>query len=96
MVTRQPPLSMGFSRQEYWSGLPCPSPGELPDPRIGPVSCMSPTLAGSFFTTSATWEACLFYLFYLLFYFLTLQYCIGFSMYQNESATGIYKGTPNS
>jgi len=34
MVTRQAPLSMGFSRQEYWSRLPCPSPGELPDPEI--------------------------------------------------------------
>ena len=36
------------------------------------------------------------FFFLILFYFLTLQYCIGFSMYQNESATGIYKGTPNS
>ena len=51
------PLSMGFSRQEYWSGLPCPPPGDLPDPEIEPVSLMSPALAGGFFTTSATWEA---------------------------------------
>ena len=48
---------MGFSRQEHWSGLPCPPPGELPDPGIKPVSLMSPSLAGGFFTTSATWEA---------------------------------------
>ena len=56
-VTCQPPLSMGFSRQEYWSGLPCPPPEDLPDPRIKPKSLLSPTLAGGFFTTSATWEA---------------------------------------
>ena len=37
-VAHQAPLSMGFSRQEYWSGLPCPSPGDLPDPGIEPTS----------------------------------------------------------
>ena len=47
---------MGFSRQEYWNGLPCPPPGDLPDPGIEPVSL---TLAGKFFTTSSTWEAVL-------------------------------------
>ena len=46
----------GISRQEYWSGLPCPPPGDLPDPDIESVSLMSPALAGRFFTTSATWE----------------------------------------
>ena len=45
---RQDPLSMGFSRQEYWSGLPFPSVGDLPDPGIKPVS---PALAGEFFTS---------------------------------------------
>ena len=50
-------LSMGFSRQEYWSGLPCPTPGDLPNPGIKPVSLTSPALAGRFFITSATWEA---------------------------------------
>ena len=55
--TRQGPLSLGFSRQEYWSGLPCPPPGDLPDPGIEPTSLLSPALAGMFFTTSATWEA---------------------------------------
>ena len=50
-------LSMRFSRQKYWSGLPCPSPGDLPNPGIEPKSLMSPALAGQFFTTSATWEA---------------------------------------
>ena len=41
-VAHQPPLSMGFSKREYWSGLPCPSPGDLPDPGIKLVSLMSP------------------------------------------------------
>ena len=45
-------LSVGFSKQEYWSGLPCPSPGDLPHPGIQPVSLVSPALAGRFFTTS--------------------------------------------
>ena len=56
-VARQASLSMGFSRQEYWSGLPCPPPGDLPDPGIEPMSLKAPTLGGGFFTTSATWEA---------------------------------------
>ena len=55
-VACQAPLSMEFFRQEYWSGLPCFSPGDLPDPGIKPVSLMSPALAGGFFTTSAPWE----------------------------------------
>ena len=55
-VAHQAPLSMGFSRKEYWSGLPCPPPGDLPDSGIEPVSLTSPALAG-FFTTSANWEA---------------------------------------
>ena len=49
---------MAFSRQEYWSGLPCPPPpGDHPHPRIEPASLTSPALAGGFFTTSAMWEA---------------------------------------
>ena len=44
-------LSMEFSRREYWSGLPFPSPGDLPNPGIEPVSLASPALAGGFFTT---------------------------------------------
>ena len=55
-VTHQAPLSMGFSRQAYCGGLPCPPPEDLPDPRIEPMSLMSPALAGRFITTSATWE----------------------------------------
>ena len=56
-VARQVPLSMGFSRQEYWSGLPCPSPRDLPDSGIEPMSLMSPESADGFFTTSTTWKA---------------------------------------
>ena len=56
-VAFQAPLSMGSSRQEYWSGWPCPPPGVLPDPGIKPESLTSPALEGQFFTTSATWEA---------------------------------------
>ena len=48
--------SPGFSRQEYWSGLPCPPPRDLSDPGIEPVSLKSPALAGRFLTASATWE----------------------------------------
>ena len=47
-VAYQAPPSMGFSRQEYWNGLPFPSPGDLPDPRMEPTS---PALAGGCFTT---------------------------------------------
>ena len=43
-VAHQAPLSMGFSRQEYWSGLPCPPPGARPDPGINPASPVSPIL----------------------------------------------------
>ena len=50
-IACQAPLSMEFSRQEYWSGLPCPSPGDLPDPGIEPTSLVSSALAGRFFTT---------------------------------------------
>ena len=48
---------MGVSRQEYWSGLPCPPPGDLPDTGTEPVSLASPALAGRFFIASITWEA---------------------------------------
>ena len=51
-IACQTPLSMGFSRQEYCSGLPRPLPEDLPDPEIEPVFLMSPALAGVFFTTS--------------------------------------------
>ena len=52
-VAHQAPLSMGFSRQEYWSGFPYPPPGDLLDPRIESTSPVSPALAGGFFTSAA-------------------------------------------
>ena len=52
-VTRQAPVSMGFPRQEYWSGLPFPSPGDVPNPGIEPGSLASPALPVGFFTTVA-------------------------------------------
>ena len=56
-IDHQAPLSMGFSRQEYWSGVPCPPPEDLPYPGIKSTSLTSPALAGGFFSTSTTWEA---------------------------------------
>ena len=54
-VAHQAPLSMGFSRQEDWSGLPCLPPGDLPNPGTEPSSLASPALVGGFFA-SASWE----------------------------------------
>ena len=48
-IAHQAPLSMGFSRQEYWSGLLCPPPGDLPNSGIEPMSPVSPALADEFF-----------------------------------------------
>ena len=56
-VAHQAPLSMGFYRQEYWSGLPCPPPGDLSNPGIEPLFLMSLALAGKLFIASTTWEA---------------------------------------
>ena len=52
-IACQAPLSMGFSRKEYWSGLPCPPPEDLLNPEIKPMSFWSPSLSAGFFTTSA-------------------------------------------
>ena len=57
IVAHQVSLSLGFPRQEYWSGLPCPPPGDLPNSGIELMFLRSPAFAGQFFTTSATWEA---------------------------------------
>ena len=57
-VACQARLSMGFSREEYWNGLPCPSPGDLPDKGLNlHVLCLLPWVVSGFFTTSTTWEA---------------------------------------
>ena len=67
-VARQVPLSMRFSRQESWSGLPGLPSGDLPNPGIKPASLASPALAGRFFTAGATWEAL-----YLLLVYIFIQ-----------------------
>ena len=67
-VAHQAPLSMGFSRQEYWSGLQCTPPGDLPDPGI-----MSSALTGGFFTTSTTWESILYIVLCIL---LVVIHCV--------------------
>ena len=59
-VAHQAPLSMGFSRQEYWSGLPFPSPGDLPDPEVESLPLKSSALAGRFFPTLTTWDTHMF------------------------------------
>ena len=58
-VACQAPLSVGSSRQGFWSGLPCPPPGDLPNPGIKRASLVSPALAGGFFTASTTWLTCM-------------------------------------
>ena len=55
-IAHQVSLSIRFLRQEYWRGLPFPSPGNLPNPGIEPATLASPALASRFFTTSATWN----------------------------------------
>jgi len=57
-VTPQTPVSVGVSRQECWSGLPFPPPGDLPDSGTEPVSLLSSALAARFFTSSTTWCVC--------------------------------------
>ena len=57
-VALQAPLSVKFSRQEYWSGLPFPPPGDLPDPGIEPESPVFPVLADGFFTTEPPGKPC--------------------------------------
>ena len=56
-IGHQPPLSMEFLRQEYWSGLPFATPGNLPHPGVKPTYLVVPALADGFFTTTISWEA---------------------------------------
>ena len=58
IIAHQAPLSMWFSRQEYWSGLPCPPPGDLPNPGIEPTPLRSPALAGRFIATEDAMVGC--------------------------------------
>ena len=75
-VARQAPLSMGFSRQEHWNGLPCPPPGDPPDPGMELASLTSPALAGEFFTASDTLEA--HHIILGLFFFFFFWVCVWF------------------
>ena len=75
-VARQASLSLGFSRQEYWSGLSCPPPENLPNPGVDHVSFVSPAVAGRFFTTNATWEAPYTYIFFFIFFSIVVYYRI--------------------
>ena len=63
-VAHQAPQSVGLSRQEYWSGLPCPPPGDFPKAGIEPC-LLGPALSGGFFIINATWEAHHVYLLYI-------------------------------
>ena len=69
MDISQTPLSMGFSKQEYWSGLPFPTPGDLPNPGIKPASLASPALAGRFSTTVPAGKSLYFCGIYFIFSF---------------------------
>ena len=82
-VAHQAPLSLGFSRQESWSRLPCPPPGDLSNPGIELVSPMSSALAGGFFTTRANWEVpCSRYQYFIsvlceiIFYHRDISFCL--------------------
>ena len=91
-VARQAPLSVGFPRQEYWSGLPFSSPGDLPDPGIEPVSLVSPALAGGFFTISIHTRShilCVCVLFFLLEYDCFTMLCY-FLLYNEMNHPYVY------
>ena len=75
-VALQAPLSMRFSRQEYWSGLPCSPPGDLADPEIEPTSLMSPALAGRIFTTEPPGKLPAFSILWLYYYYETTNIII--------------------
>ena len=91
-VAHQAPLFMGFSRQEYWSGLSCPPPGDLPDPGSKPACLTSP--AGGFVTTSAAWRRSLYHSYMKYdhlgnwtqqdFSVLSLQLLMNLQTFQNE------------
>ena len=67
-ITRQAPLSMGFSRQEFWIALPFPSPGDLPYLDIEPISPVAPALVGGFFTTETPFKVCIYIYIYIYIY----------------------------
>ena len=86
-VACQAALSMGLSRQEYWSRLPFPTPGDLPDPGIEPTSLVSSALAGGFFYHCATWEA---------FYYITVLFPFFIAMGKRMSSRTRLRGSKPS
>ena len=74
IVARQAPLSMGFSRQEFWSGLPFPPWGDLPEPGIKPTSCVAPALAGKFFIVEPPGKTKFCHMFDTSYYGMFLKY----------------------
>ena len=84
-VAHWAPLSMGFSRHEYWSGLPCPPTGDLPNPGIEPMSLMAPALSDGFFTTSATAH-------YLTFFWVQVFLAIKWEKQQFSYPMGLMRG----
>ena len=72
-VAHQASLSMRFSKQEFWSGLPFPPPADLPNPGIDPMSLMSPAWVGEFFTTNTTWEAMSVYITYQIAFYKAIH-----------------------
>ena len=95
-VAHQAPLSMKFSRQEYWCGLPFPSPGDLPNPGIAPTSLASLALAGRFFTPTAMWEAHFYFLYVslicpisLLLFPSLISYTSCFSLFQGKVTSSL-------
>ena len=83
-VAHEAPLSMRFSRQEYWHGLLLSSPGYLTDPGIKPTSLKSPTLQVDSFLGEGMW------IFSFNWRLITLQYCIGFTIHSHESTMGVH------
>ena len=73
-VACQAPLSMEFSRWEYWRGLPCPPAGDLPDTGMEPMSLVCSASAGGFFTSSTTWEFHILYIHSLKIFFFIMVY----------------------
>ena len=92
----QAPLSMGFSRQEHWSGEPWPPPGHLPNSGIKPMSPVSPALAGGFLSTSTTWEAHLENNPMQVSYFLTRRLSTSLTMRAHPHDSSLLRTSPKS
>ena len=88
-VALQAPLSMGFSRQEYWSGLSFPSPDHLPNPEMKPTSPASSALAGQFFATELPGKSPLMYIYYTFFIHWMALWLFPYLIIVNSAAINI-------